>query len=291
MGWFIHHVNLQAHDVIEAAAFYREIIGLRDGVWAYPETVGYVGHDPETIAAFGSENRGIHLCRAIPEFPLRNNFFHNPTIGGHFAINTFDVDAVKARLEQAGHIVSEAGVYAMAGIRQIYAYDPFQNVIEVNETVDKSGGASPSEDEAHDVRLEEGDWYLHHVQIPAHDVGKTAAYFRDVIGLPEGEWGTPDGSDVAPSEHGQFAFFGKDHRGIHIVKPSAAAGRQAGFHHNPTVGPCMALGVSDLDAVKRRLEDAAVVYTDAGLDSATGLRRIYCYDPSMNLIEVNQKAA
>ena len=40
MGWFIHHVNVQAFDVQESAKFYRDIIGLKEGVRTYPETVG-----------------------------------------------------------------------------------------------------------------------------------------------------------------------------------------------------------------------------------------------------------
>ena len=91
MGWFVHHVNVQAHDVRQSAAFYRDIIGLKDGAWVYPETVGEVGHNPDSIAAFGSLNRGIHVVRAIPTFPRDNNLLHNPTIGGHFAFNVPDI--------------------------------------------------------------------------------------------------------------------------------------------------------------------------------------------------------
>jgi hypothetical protein len=46
-----------------------------------------------------------------------------------------DVQAVKARLEAAGVLVSDAGVYAMAGMRQIYVLDPAANMIEVNQNV------------------------------------------------------------------------------------------------------------------------------------------------------------
>ena len=106
MGWFIHHVNVQAHDVRQSAAFYRDIIGLKDGAWVYPETVGEVGHNPDSIAAFGSLNRGIHVVRAIPTFPRDNNLLHNPTIGGHFAFNVPDILAVKARLEAAERRIS-----------------------------------------------------------------------------------------------------------------------------------------------------------------------------------------
>jgi hypothetical protein len=46
-----------------------------------------------------------------------------------------DVLAVKARLEAAGVLVSDAGVYAMAGMHQIYVLDPSANMIEVNQNV------------------------------------------------------------------------------------------------------------------------------------------------------------
>ena len=43
------------------------------------------------------------------------------------------------------------------------------------------------------------------------------------------------------------------------------------------------------EAVKRRLEAAGIMYSDAGQYAMLGYRQIYLYDPSMNLIEVNQR--
>ena len=31
MSWYIHHVNLEAHDVAQTASFFRDIIGLKGG--------------------------------------------------------------------------------------------------------------------------------------------------------------------------------------------------------------------------------------------------------------------
>ena len=118
MSWYVHHVNLQAHDVRQAAAFFRDVVGLEEGTWTYPEVTGKVGHNPDTIAYFGTLNRGLHIVRAITRFAVDNGFVHNPTIGGHFAICVPDVLAVKRRLETAGVVVSDAGVYAMAGMHQ-----------------------------------------------------------------------------------------------------------------------------------------------------------------------------
>ena len=48
------------------------------------------------------------------------------------------------------------------------------------------------------------------------------------------------------------------------------------------------LTVEDLDAVTARLDAAGMLYTDAGPYAMAGLRQVYVYDPSMNLVELNQ---
>ena len=106
----------------------------------YPDQVGKVGLSPETIAYFGTQNQGLHIVKAITSFARDNKFIHNPTIGGHFAICVPDVNAVKAKLTSEGIVVSDAGVYAMAGMHQIYCYDPSMNIVEINEVVDPIGG-------------------------------------------------------------------------------------------------------------------------------------------------------
>ena len=141
-GWFIHHVNLEVQDVREAVGFYTEIAGMTEGRWQAPAERGDFSIDPTLLAVLpthddgnGGDNSGLHIIRADPGFALRNNFAHNPSIGGHPAICVSDVRAVKARLEAAGVLVSDAGVYAMAGMHQIYAFDPSGNMIEVNQAV------------------------------------------------------------------------------------------------------------------------------------------------------------
>jgi len=43
------------------------------------------------------------------------------------------VSAVKERLQQDDVIVTDAGMYAMADMHQIYVFDPSANMIEVNQ--------------------------------------------------------------------------------------------------------------------------------------------------------------
>jgi len=136
-AWHIHHVNLQAQHVREAVAFYTDIIGMAEGRWRSAAQRGDFSIDPAELAVLttADDNSGLHIIRPDAGFAYRNSFAHNPSIGGHPAFCVPDVRAVKARLEAAGVLVSDAGVYAMAGMHQIYVLDPSANMIEVNQNV------------------------------------------------------------------------------------------------------------------------------------------------------------
>jgi catechol 2,3-dioxygenase-like lactoylglutathione lyase family enzyme len=135
--WHIHHVNLQAEKVREVVAFYTGVIGLKEGRWRSAAKRGDFSIDPAELAVLtnADDNSGLHIIRPDAGFAYRNRFAHNPSIGGHPAFCVPDVQAVKARLEAAGVLVSDAGVYAMAGMHQIYVLDPSANMIEVNQHV------------------------------------------------------------------------------------------------------------------------------------------------------------
>jgi catechol 2,3-dioxygenase-like lactoylglutathione lyase family enzyme len=136
-GWLLHHVNLEARDVREAVGFYAGLVGLAEGRWRAPAERGDFSIDPAELAVLplDEDNSGLHVIRPDPGFAFRNGFAHNPSIGGHPAFCVPDVGAVKARLEAAGYLVTDAGVYAMVGMRQIYVLDPSANMIEVNQRV------------------------------------------------------------------------------------------------------------------------------------------------------------
>ena len=135
--WHMHHVNLQAEKVREAVAFYTGVIGLKEGRWRAAAKCGDFSIDPAELAVLttADDNSGLHIIRPDAGFAYRNRFAHNPSIGGHPAFCVADVQAVKARLEAAGVLVSDAGVYAMAGMHQIYVLDTAANMIEVNQHV------------------------------------------------------------------------------------------------------------------------------------------------------------
>lgn len=133
-------------------------------------------------------------------------------------------------------------------------------------------------------------WSIHHVNIPAHDVRQSVAFYRDVLGIPEGKWQLPaqghKGNFNADPDH--LALLGENSRGIHIVKPVADFGKNNNLWINPTVGGHFAVTVPDLAAVKKRLEERGIMYTEGGQYAMEGVINLYIYDPSMNIVEVNQ---
>jgi hypothetical protein len=38
-------------------------------------------------------------------------------------------------MDKVGHLYSDAGTYAMAGMHQVYTYDPSMNFIEINQEI------------------------------------------------------------------------------------------------------------------------------------------------------------
>ena len=137
LSWTIHHVNIPAHNVRQTAAFFRDVIGIPEGsAKVAPSNVrGNFNADADHVAIFGENNRGIHIVKPVPEFAKNNGLLINPTIGGHFAITVSDLAAVKHRLDVAGTMYSEGGQYAMAGVTNIYLYDPSMNIIEINQLI------------------------------------------------------------------------------------------------------------------------------------------------------------
>lgn len=140
MSWSIHHVNLPSTDVRGTAAFYATVLGMAEEAWTFPASRGYIPADADKLALFpdpskGGGHRGLHLIHPDPTFAQRNNLMHNPSIGGHVAIEVKDLAAVKARLTAAGIPYSDAGVFAIPGLHNIYVYDPAMNLIEINQQV------------------------------------------------------------------------------------------------------------------------------------------------------------
>ncbi|MEM7042850.1 MAG: VOC family protein [Pseudomonadota bacterium] len=269
MAWMLHHINLPALNVRETKAFLRDIIGLKEGRWIYPDRPGELHHDDDSIAYFGAGNQGLHVVRSVPSFAHDNGFMHNPTVGGHFAISVPDLGAVKVKLDAADVPYSDAGVYAMAGIHQIYVYDPAFNVIEVNQTVEPLPSAKLDDQDA------AAEIHLRHAAIPAPDIETSTAFFRDLIG---GDALSFD-SDGATFRSGDHAL-----RLTHVT-----SGYKVGQNADPaTREPYFTLAVPDLDAVEARLDQDNIPNSGRVTDLVDGETSLFLHTPSLRLMAVVQ---
>ena len=134
-SWKLHHVNIQASDVRKSVEFVSENLGLKEGDWRAPARKGDFSIKPSDLSVFplGSFNGGLHIIKPDPGFAFRNNFAHNPSIGGHPAIIVQNIQEIINRLRKEDVLITDAGRYAMADMHQIYCLDPSGNIVEVNQ--------------------------------------------------------------------------------------------------------------------------------------------------------------
>ena len=267
MTWAIHHINVPSSDVRRDARFFRDGLGLIDGKWIYPPDVGDLHHDEDGIAYFGIDNGGLHVVRLIPEFAAEQGFLHNPTVGGHIALNISDLSGFVARCRKKGLPLTDAGAYAMAGIHQTYVYDPAGNLVEVNSTVEPP--ASRNQDPAAGIRITG-------IVIPAHELDRSASFYGDMIGL-----GGPDRSGQETTGHVTFRNAGQS---VHVACPDL----DFPCSHNPTLNGCFRIATRNLDETAKRLSAAGVPFSEVDLDRYAGGRVLYTLTPSARLIALEE---
>ena len=137
LDWGIHHMNLESLDVRESIDFFCKIVGMTEGKWIPPTNKGdfSINLNQLSILPVSFDNKGLHIIKPDEGFAFRNNFLHNPSIGGHPAITVKDLSSLVKTLEKKNILFSDAKVYAMPGFHQIYLYDINANMLEINEAV------------------------------------------------------------------------------------------------------------------------------------------------------------
>jgi len=120
------------------------------------------------------------------------------------------------------------------------------------------------------------NWSIHHVNLAANDVRETARFYAEILGFAEGS--------IFPSDSSSRG----ENSGLHLIKPEPEFARKNALDHNPSIGGHVAFQVDDLDGVINRLKAAGIAYSLTGTFAIPHMRHLYVYDPSMNLIEVNE---
>ena len=137
LDWGIHHMNLESLNVRDSIEFFSDIVRMKEGRWVAPVNKGDFSIDPSELAILplSNNNRGLHVIKPDDGFGYRNNFAHNPSIGGHPAFTINDLSNLTAKLDKEKILYSDAKVYAMPGFHQIYLYDINANMLEINQAV------------------------------------------------------------------------------------------------------------------------------------------------------------
>ena len=135
--WNFHHINLECYDVRASVNFFKKYLKFIEGKWKAPVELGKVNINPNQLSIFNLDDNhsGIHINKADFTFSWRNNFIHNPTIGGHPAFNIRDIKLLAKRLQKHDVPLTDAKVYAMPNIHQVYLFDPNSNIVEINQNI------------------------------------------------------------------------------------------------------------------------------------------------------------
>ena len=137
INWGFHHINLESYDVRGSVNFFKKFLNMDEGSWEAPKSLGDVNIKKNQLAVFplNKKHGGLHINKADFTFSWRNKFIHNPTIGGHPAFSVKNIKEIIAKLKKNNIPFTDAKIYAMPDIYQVYLYDPNANVIEINQSV------------------------------------------------------------------------------------------------------------------------------------------------------------
>lgn len=113
---------------------------------------------------------------------------------------------------------------------------------------------------------------LHHVSFAVRDLAASKRFFGEVIGFEE---------LGRPSFNFPGAWYAIGDRQLHLIQQESA-GREVGERISRS--DHMALEVSDLEPVKKTLEEAGIEY-QLGSNDALGFSQVFCSDPDGHTIE------
>jgi glyoxylase I family protein len=128
---------------------------------------------------------------------------------------------------------------------------------------------------------------LHHVNLCSKDVPAMDEFYRTVLDLqPEPSLGAARVTEEGYA--GKVAFLSDGDVQVHLAERDLGVGFRTGQAINPLDRGHIAFRTDDIAAVKRRLEEKGIPYSDYGTWAMSGWHQIFFYDPDGNVVEVHQ---
>jgi len=128
---------------------------------------------------------------------------------------------------------------------------------------------------------------LHHVNLCTEDVAAMDAFYRDVLDLRP-EPSLNDNRVTGEGYAGKVAFVSDGDVQVHLAEQDLGVMFRTGQAINPLHRGHVAFRTDDIAAVKRRLEEKGVAYSDYGAWAMSGWHQIFFRDSDGNVIEVHQ---
>lgn len=276
MNWTILNVSIPVHDLDKSKQFYEMLLGSDHN----SEILYQPLFDNEENIFFGRQGFGLRLFKPKPDL-LVSNYIQSRR--SYISILVENIDKIKINLDKdnVNYIFKNAN--KQNSLKSLLVQEPSLNLIQF---IENSSGANENIN-GWDMDL---DWGVHHMNLESLDVRKSIDFFCNVVGMTEGKW-------VAPVNKGDFSIdpselailpLSNNNRGLHVIKPDEGFGWRNNFAHNPSIGGHPAFTVKDLSALKKRLDNEDILYSDAKVYAMPGFHQIYLYDINANMLEVNQ---
>lgn len=276
MNWTILNVSIPVHDLDKSKQFYEMLLGSDHN----SEILYQPLFDNEENIFFGRQGFGLRLFKPKPDL-LVSNYIQSRR--SYISILVENIDKIKINLDKdnVNYIFKNAN--KQNSLKSLLVQEPSLNLIQF---IENSSGVNENIN-GWDMDL---DWGVHHMNLESLDVRKSIDFFCNVVGMTEGKW-------VAPVNKGDFSIdpselailpLSNNNRGLHVIKPDEGFGWRNNFAHNPSIGGHPAFTVKDLSALKKRLDNEDILYSDAKVYAMPGFHQIYLYDINANMLEVNQ---
>ena len=128
---------------------------------------------------------------------------------------------------------------------------------------------------------------LHHVNLCTRDVPAMDEFYRSVLDLKS----EPSLAEARVTEQGyagKVAFVSDGEIQMHLAEQDLGVGFRTGNVINPVHRGHIAFRTDDIAALKKRLDEKGIPYSDYGAWAMRGWEQIFFYDPDGNVIEVHQ---
>jgi catechol 2,3-dioxygenase-like lactoylglutathione lyase family enzyme len=128
---------------------------------------------------------------------------------------------------------------------------------------------------------------LHHVNFCTTNVRAMDDFYRGVLDL-EPEPSLPATRNLKDGYAGDVSFVTDGAIQVHLAEKDLGVGFRTGQAINPVERGHIAFRTDDIAAVKQRLKEKGIQFSDFGTWAMKGWEQIFFYDPDGNIIEVHQ---